>query len=264
MRAATIRALEYRDEAAIIRGMTRGELEAQVLEGDRARASAPPDVSCQLRLTAQAEVDALRQAADAQARHDQAAAASARALAWQLTVEREGLEVGNARYEDWAEDTRARREAVGKARAELQKRGRARPQQEQQAQVAAGPQTMAEWRQQAEADIDAVDRVLARQHQAAIDGGEPWPPLRAPEPDPPAVPRLDPEPSPEDEPAHDNRVAWLDESLARADQAAQRIAADQAGQQASSDYAARIEREAQAGPEAVKHAQARDQAEMER
>ncbi len=89
MRAATIRALEFRDEADIIRGMTRGELEAQVLDGERAQASAPPDVSSQLRLTAQAEANTLAQSADAQsadaqARHDHAAAASAMALARQV------------------------------------------------------------------------------------------------------------------------------------------------------------------------------------
>ncbi len=47
--------------------MTRGELEARVLDAERALASAPPDVSAQLRLTAHAEADALAQSADAQA-----------------------------------------------------------------------------------------------------------------------------------------------------------------------------------------------------
>jgi len=55
----------------------------------------------------------------------------------------------------------------------------------------------------------------------------------------------------------------LDKLLAQADQATQRIAAQEAEGQASSDYAARIEREAQASPEAEQHAEARDQAEME-
>ena len=45
MRQATITALEIRDEAAILRGLNRGELEARVLAGERAQASAPPDVS---------------------------------------------------------------------------------------------------------------------------------------------------------------------------------------------------------------------------
>ena len=58
MRLAAIRALEISDEADIIRGMTHGELEARALEAERAQATAPPDVSRQLRLTAQAEAEA--------------------------------------------------------------------------------------------------------------------------------------------------------------------------------------------------------------
>ena len=45
MRKAVFTALEIRDEAEILRGLHRGELEAQVLAGERAQASAPPDVS---------------------------------------------------------------------------------------------------------------------------------------------------------------------------------------------------------------------------
>ena len=214
MCAATIRALEIRDEAAIIRGMTRGELEARVLEGERAQASAPADVSAQLRLTAQAEADALAQSADAQARHDQAGAASARALALQMTAERERLEAGNARYEQWATDTRDRREIAGRAGVELQRRAQPHPQREQRAQPADQPQTMTGWWQQFEADIEAVERAVVRQHQAAIDAGDPWPPQHAPEPDPSAAPRLDPKLSPGDEPVHDDTIARLDELLA--------------------------------------------------
>jgi hypothetical protein len=97
MRQATITALETRDEAAILRGLNRGELEAQVLAGERAQASAPPDVSRTLRLTAQAEADALRQSADAEVQHDETSAASAKGLAAQLAAERQRLEAGNVR-----------------------------------------------------------------------------------------------------------------------------------------------------------------------
>jgi hypothetical protein len=76
---------------------------------------------------------------------------------------------------------------------------------------------------------------------------------------------LKPEPrtSAENEPEQDNQTARLDELLARADQAAQRIAAQQAERQASSDYAARIELEAQTQAEAGQQVQARDEAELE-
>ncbi len=44
LRKDTFRALEIADEHAEIRAMSRGELEAQVLEADRAQATAPPDI----------------------------------------------------------------------------------------------------------------------------------------------------------------------------------------------------------------------------
>jgi hypothetical protein len=88
MRKAVLVALEIRDEADIIRGLGRGELEARALQGQRERAAAPPDVSTRLRLAAQAEADAWQQAADAQTRHDHTAAANATALAAQLAAQR--------------------------------------------------------------------------------------------------------------------------------------------------------------------------------
>lgn len=77
--------------------------------------------------------------------------------------------------------------------------------------------------------------------------------------------QLDPEPH--EEPAADvgqpgDRAARLDELQARADEAAQRIAADEAEQQASAEYIARIERQAQAEPQPDWSAE-RDDAEME-
>ncbi len=264
MRQATITALEIRDEAAILRGLDRGELEAQVLAGERAQASAPPDVSRTLRLTAQAEADALRQSADAEVQHDETSAASAKALAAQLAAERQRLEAGNARYEMWSADTGDVREAAGKASAELQRCGHARPEEEPQPQANEEPQTTAGWWREFEADLQAVERALARQHQAAIDAGEPWPPQRAPELDAGPTPKASPEdkPAPE-QPAQQSRTARIDELLARAGHAAQRLAVQQAEQQASSEYAARIEREARAEPEAGHQAEARDQAEIE-
>jgi len=84
MRKMVFAALEIRDEAEILRGLDRGELETRVLQGVRALAAVPADVSSQLRLTAQAEADALRQSADAEARHDHIGAANATALAAQM------------------------------------------------------------------------------------------------------------------------------------------------------------------------------------
>ena len=217
MRKTVFAALEIRDEADILRGLDRGELEARALQGQRAHAAAPPDVSRQLRLTAQAEADAFQQAADAHALHDHAGAASATALAAQLAAERQRLEASNARYEQWSADTRATRDAAGEATAELRRRGHAQP-----------------------------------------DRG----PIRKPEEEAP-LPELEPRTSPGNEPAQNELAARLDELHARADQAAQRIAAQQAECQASSDYIARIELEAQTQAGAGQQAQSRDELELE-
>jgi hypothetical protein len=164
MRKAVFTALEIRDEADIIRGLHRGVLEAQVLAGERAQASAPPDLSATLRLTAQAEADALQQSADAEVQYDKIGAASARTLAAQLAAERQRLEAGHARYEQWAADTHGTRETAGKARAELHRRGQAQPGGEHQAQPHDEPKTTTVWWREFEADLQAADRAIARQH----------------------------------------------------------------------------------------------------
>ena len=168
MRRNTIRALEIRDETDIIRGMTPGELKAQVLDAEHAQASAPPDVSSHLRLTAQAEADAWQQSADATATHDHRAAANARALARQLAAEKTRLEAMNASYEAWSGRTSTARETAAQAKAELRRRGHAQP--------AEKPPTTAGWWRQFEADLNAMDRAIQREHQAAIAAGQPWPP----------------------------------------------------------------------------------------
>jgi hypothetical protein len=262
MRKAVFTALEIRDEADIIRGLDRGELEARALQGERARAAARPDVSRQLRLTAQAEADALQQSADARAQHDHTGAASATALAAQLAAERHRLEADNARYEQWSADTRAARDAAGKAAAELQRRGHIQPDDEPDAQPEDEPQLTAGWWQQLEADAEAVNCADASEHQATSDAA-PRPSQRIPDMNPPSAPKPEPRTSPENEPEQDDRAARLDELLARADQAAQRIAAQQAERRAGSEYAARMELEAQAQAEAGQQAEARDEVELE-
>jgi len=153
--------------------------------------------------------------------------------------------------------------AAGKARAELQRRGQAQPASGQQAQPEGQRQSATGSWQQFKAGIEAVERAIARQHQAAIDAADPRPPQRALDPDPPAAPRLDPEPSPADAPACGDPAIRLENLLARAARAAQRVTTQQAERQGSSDYAARSERDAQAGPETVRHAEARDEPEIE-
>ena len=126
MRLAAIRALEIRGEAAIIRSMSHGELEARILEAERSQVVAPPDVSRQPRLTAQAEADAWQQSANAATCHDHAGSANAKRLAAQLAAERQQLEATDNRYEQWSAATVGTREAAEKAGAELTRRGSTR------------------------------------------------------------------------------------------------------------------------------------------
>jgi hypothetical protein len=289
LRKDTVRALEIADEQAEIRAMSRGELEVQVLEGDRAQATAPQDTSSQLRLTAQAEADAWQQAADAEAEHDAAQADNARSLATAMTAETSRLEAANARYEEWSARTASTREIAGKAKAELQRRD-----QQPLAGAAPGPQSMATWWREFQADAGAVDRAIEREHLAAVYDGQPWPPERKPEAayaGPPAVaggsePELeqsrpgtagvqtDPEPD-ASEPeisapgatgpglADDGHAARLGDLQARADQAARRNDAQRAELDASSEHSARIEREAQPEPAAGRQAETPYDMEME-
>ena len=250
MRTAVLAALEIRDEADILRGLERGELEARALNGQRAHAAAPPDVSSQLRLTAQAEADAHRQAADARILHDHTAAARATSLASQLAAERRRLEAGNARYEQWSAGTHATRDTAEKAAAELQRRRLAQP------------DSGGCW-QKLEADAEAVNCVDASEHQAISNPREPWPSQRIPYMNLPSAPKSEPRTSPENEPEQDDLAVQLDELLARADQAAQRIAAQQAQRRASSEYATRMELEVQTQAEAGQQAQAQNEVELE-
>ncbi len=252
MRKAVFTALEIRAEADIIRGLHRGELESRILAGERARASAPPDVTGTLRLTAHAEADALHQSAAAEVQHDETGAARARSLAGQLAAERQRLEAHNARYEQWAAGTRATREAAGKARAELQRRGHAQPD--------GAPLTTAGWWRESGADLQAAGRAIARQHQAAIGTGAAWPPQRAAEPAPNTNPEAEPASA---QPRQDDWAARLDQLLALAGDTAQRLTAHRAKRQASSEYAARLERQAQAEPEAGHQAEAGEGFEIE-
>ena len=263
MRKTVLAVLEIRDEADIIHGLDRGELEARALQGQRARAAAPPDVSRQLRLTAQAESDARRQAADAHIQHDHMVAASASALAAQLATERQRLEAANARYEHWSADTHATRDTAGKATAELQRRGHAQPHHKPHPQPEDKPQLMAGWRHQHEVDAQAVNCVDTSQRQAASDAGKSRSSQRIAGMDRPSAPMPELRMSPENEPEQDNRAARLDELLARAGQAAWRIAVEQGERQASSDYAARIELEAQIQAEAGHQVEAQDEVELE-
>ena len=121
MRHDAISALQIRDEQADLAGMNRGQLEAKVIAGARARAAAPRDVSAELRATAQAETDMRIMAGKAQV--EGADSATYVQAAAELTAQREELDAGNAEYEVWSESTAGVRDIAGKAQRELERRG---------------------------------------------------------------------------------------------------------------------------------------------
>ena len=268
LRQTAIRALEIRDNTEIVRGMTQGELEAQILDGVRALASAPPDVSGELRLTAQAEVDSWQQTADAQIRHDPAGSASAKALARHMAAQREQLEASTDLYAAWNASTSSKREAAGEARAELERRELAqRTAEQRQPQARRKPQTTVQWWRQLESDLAGVNQAIEREHQAAVTAGKPWPPERTPqyqsEPvrEPENSPRSDPETYSQSGP--DIRTARLDKLLAQATEAAGRFTKEKADREGRAQYATRLEREAHAEPERPLRTEASYEAEIE-
>ena len=121
LRHDAIRALQIRDEQADLAGMDRGQLEAKVVAGARARAAAPADVSAELRATAQTVMDMRIMAAQAQANGEDPAFYHQAAEV--LCGKRGGLEVRNEEYEAWSESTAGTREIAGKAQKELERRG---------------------------------------------------------------------------------------------------------------------------------------------
>jgi hypothetical protein len=165
-----------------------------------------------------------------------------------MAADKARLEAASARYEQWSTTTAPTREAAGKAKAELQHRGHE-----------PGPAETLEPRSTLE---------LQRESAAA---GQPGPLVRHPAAQPrawhsPRPGNIVPE-QPEilgPEADHDGgRAARLDQLQAQANEAAARIEAERAELDASYEYTARIEREAQAEPEAGRQAEAPAEIEME-
>jgi hypothetical protein len=101
------------------------------------------------------------------------------------------------------------------------------------------------------------------EYQAVGYTGEPRPSERVPDLNPPSASRSELRMSPESKTVQEHQAAWLDELLARAGEAARRIAAQQAEGQASSQYAARMEPEAQTQAEGSQQAEVWDELELE-
>ena len=213
-----------------------------------------------------------RQAEQAEADGDAQLASDSRAAAAEETRQADELSAAQDTRDAWDRAHEAKRLAARAARQELDRRG-IEPEPEHRE-----PESLTGWWRQFEADAQAAERALDRQHQAAIDAGQPWPPkpaaTRAPHPEaqnvierlqrdgylpgpgpeqkePQAgIPNL-PSPSPSrnvrQRPERELDVSErIDASIRRVQEAGQRAAADaEAEQQERSGYAARIAQEAQ-------------------
>ena len=121
--AASVRALQLPDDAAMVKAMGRGELEARVREYARAEAAAPADLSKEIRHSDGARDYTARQAEAARGAGNETLARSAAALADAIAAEGEQMRIAQAARDEWAEATAPKAEAADAARAELGTRG---------------------------------------------------------------------------------------------------------------------------------------------
>jgi conjugative relaxase-like TrwC/TraI family protein len=135
--AASVRALELADAAAMVKAMGRGELEAPVREYARAEALAPPDVRTEIDRSDHARQRSAERGAEARRAGNEARARGAGEIDRRMEAHRARLQVAAAARLEWEEATAAKAEAARQARAELQTRGPARP-GEHKPQPAAG------------------------------------------------------------------------------------------------------------------------------
>ena len=120
---ASIRALRLPDEAALLRAMNQGQLEARVQEYVRAEAVAPRDVQAEVGDREHSLEEARARAGEAQLAGDLAAAEVAETEAARHGGDLARLAVADAARREWREATIAQETAAREARAELQRRG---------------------------------------------------------------------------------------------------------------------------------------------
>lgn len=121
--AASVRALQLPDDTAMVKAMSRGELEARVRASARVEAAAPADLSKKIRHSDQACDYTARQAEAARDAGNETLARSAAALAAAIGAQGEQMRIAQAARDEWAEGTASEAEAAGAARAELGTRG---------------------------------------------------------------------------------------------------------------------------------------------
>jgi conjugative relaxase-like TrwC/TraI family protein len=181
--SASVVALQLPDEAAMLRAMGRGELEARVDARERAVGAAPADVSAELTSVERQHKAQATAAAAARDAGNITAAQAAEILAAMHAEEIAGLRVTDAARREWAEATAGQETAARAAERELQRRGLAAriPVSEPDGESTREPETEAEFlerlpeiRAAAEAKAEQMAR-LTPVTDAEIEryGGEP-------------------------------------------------------------------------------------------
>jgi hypothetical protein len=245
--AASVRALELPDDAALVKAMGRGELEASVREYARAEAVAPADVRPQIDLSDGVRQDSLDRAEAARKAGNEALARSAEALAQRLDAERDRLQVADAARLEWEEATATKAEAASAARAELEARGPARwDQYRPEPQAIEVPEAQAaepavtlehEARAETTAGIDEAEAGQEIGHVEPAAGAGAWPEAQAE-----MAADVDPEALTVMASADATMAAIsrseFDDNLARAQAGAEQLAARRAHDQAERDRAA--------------------------
>ena len=120
---ARVHALELPDEAALLKAMNRGQLEARVQDYQRAAAVAPPDVQAEVGDREHLAEEAKARAEAAVAAGDVAAEETAEAEAAQHAADLATLAVADAARREWREANAAKEAAAREADAELRRRG---------------------------------------------------------------------------------------------------------------------------------------------
>ena len=163
-----VRALEIPTEERMIWSMTRGQLEATKAAG-RMRATAPPEVSPQLRAERLAEADARARAAELAALGDHQAAQEAQARADAADV-RATVHEGQAEvYTRWETSTAADRRSAELAKAELERRATAEQDARAQAETAAAKAETPDLPDPTGTTPDLVEPYAAADHGPGIE-----------------------------------------------------------------------------------------------
>jgi hypothetical protein len=117
-----VRALGLPDEAALLKAMGRGQLEAEIRGYERAQVTAPVDVRAEMDTNRANLAAAAQQADTAKTTDDPGLTATAAALQAEAATERDRLRVADAARREWEEATAEQAARAAKARDELRHR----------------------------------------------------------------------------------------------------------------------------------------------